>query len=340
MSRNSAAAQADMSAELDESSAIKTEVVSSLLICWLPAAVLAVSLLMHIGLPNRQLVLTTANYSLLLMVFMAIYCSWGMGACFLAKWRQRLCHHAPLAGAAFSLLAVYELVTLKFNMLPLPFFPSPVKILEAFTNDAQILVISVLYSLRLLIFGYAIGVLLGLPTGILMGWYKQFRYWVNPIVRIIGPVPATAWIPITLAVFPTSLSGSIFLIALATWFPVTVMTWSGMANVNKSYFEIARTLGADEKYLILKIALPAAMPMVFIGLFMGMGTSFVTLVVAEMLGVKAGLGWYIEWAQSWGEYYKVYAALVISAGLFSSVISLLFKVRDRMLVWQRGLVKW
>ncbi len=82
------------------------------------------------------------------------------------------------------------------------------------------------------------------------------------------------------------------------------------------------------------------MPMVFVGLFMGLGASFVTLIVAEMLGVKAGLGWYIQWAQGWGEYYKVYAALLLSAVLFSSIITLLFTVRDRVLVWQRGLLKW
>ncbi|QDR81692.1 ABC transporter permease [Sporomusa termitida] len=310
------------------------------LILWLPALVLGISLLLHTGLPDRQLVLTTANYCRLLAALTAIYAIWAIAGFFRPDWRRQLHGHAPLAAAAFGLLALYDLHTLKFNSLPLPFFPSPAKILEAFTHDGKILTVSTLYSLRLLFLGYMCGVLLGLPTGLLMGWYRQFRYWVNPLVRIIGPVPATAWIPVTLAVFPTSFAGSVFLIALATWFPVTVMTWSGVASVNKSYFEIARTLGADERYLMFKIALPAALPMVFIGLFMGMGTSFVTLVVAEMLGVKAGLGWYIEWAQGWGEYYKVYAALIISAVLFSSLISLLFKFRDRLLVWQRGLVKW
>ncbi len=338
MSRNDAAGAA-ITAAAGDSDVKKVNIVAAL-VCWLPAAVLAASLLMHVGLPNRQLVATAANYSLLLAVILAVYAAWAGVALLNPDRRPRLGRHAPLAAVAFGLLALYELVTLKLNLLPLPFFPSPVKIFEAFTNDAPVLAVSVLYSLRLLILGYAIGTLLGLPTGIMMGWYKQFHYWVNPLVRVIGPIPATAWIPVAMAVFPTSLSGSIFLIALATWFPVTVMTWSGVANVNKSYFEIARTLGADEKYLILRIALPAAMPMIFIGLFMGMGTSFVTLVVAEMLGVKAGLGWYIEWAQGWGEYYKVYAALAISAVLFSSVISLLFTVRDKALVWQRGLVKW
>ncbi|WP_425057816.1 ABC transporter permease [Sporomusa carbonis] len=120
-----------------------------------------------------------------------------------------------------------------------------------------------------------------------------------------------------MVVFPTSFAASIFLIALSCWFSITVMTWSGVANVSKSYYEVARSLGADEWYLITRVALPAAMPSIFVGLFMGLGMAFVTLVVGEMLGVKAGLGWIIAWAQGWAEYSKVYAALVIMALLFS-----------------------
>jgi NitT/TauT family transport system permease protein len=307
---------------------------------WLPAGSLVVALLLHQFLPDRQMVFTTASYTKLLLALLLIYLAWPLGGRIHHGWRKRLRSHALLAAAAIGCLTLYEVVTLKLNILFLPFFPSPVKILEAFLHDGAVLAVSVLHSLRLLVLGFAIGALIGLPTGLLMGWYARFRYWANPIIRLVGPIPATAWIPVVMAAFPTSLSAGVFLLALAAWFPVTVMTWSGVSNVSKSYFEIARTLGADERYLILKIALPAALPIIFVGLFMGLGMCFVTLIVAEMLGVRAGLGWYIQWAQGWGEYYKVYAAILISAVLFSSAIALLFRVRDRLLVWQRGLVKW
>ena len=206
--------------------------------------------------------------------------------------------------------------------------------------DWKTLGISTLYSLRLLGTGYFIGGLMGLITGILIGWNEKWNYWIQPVLKTIGPIPATAWIPLAMVVFPTSFWASVFLIALAVWFPVTVMTSSGIANVPNSFFEVARTLGADEKYLIFRVAIPAAFPTIFVGLFMGLGTSFITLIVAEMLGVKAGLGWYINWAQGWAEYAKVYATLIVIAVIFSSLITLLFRVRDRILVWQRGLIKW
>jgi NitT/TauT family transport system permease protein len=143
-----------------------------------------------------------------------------------------------------------------------------------------------------------------------------------------------------MVVFPTSFWASVFLITLAVWFPVTVMTSSGIANVQKSYFEVARTLGATRKYLIFKVAIPASAPTIFVGLFMGLGAAFLTLIAAEMLGVKAGLGWYITWAQGWAEYSKVYASLIVIALLFFGIITLLFRIKDHFLVWQKGLLKW
>ena len=110
--------------------------------------------------------------------------------------------------------------------------------------------------------------------------------------------------------------------------------------MNSAYYDIARTLGATQRFLVLKVAIPAAMPHVFVGLFMGLGNSFAVLVVAEMLGVKAGLGWYLQWAQGWAAYANMYAALLLMAFLCSGLITLLFRVRDRLLSWQKGLVRW
>jgi NitT/TauT family transport system permease protein len=173
-----------------------------------------------------------------------------------------------------------------------------------------------------------------------MGWSRAAGYWIHPVLRLVGPIPATAWLPLAFFVFPSSHSASTFLIVLATGFPVTVLTWSGVASVSGAYYDIARTLGANQTFLILKVTIPAAMPHVFVGLFMGLGNSFAVLVIAEMLGVKAGLGWYLQWAQGWAAYANMYAALLIMALIFSGLITLLFRLRDRLLAWQKGLVQW
>lgn len=263
-----------------------------------------------------------------------------VGADYLGAAGSALRKRAPWLLALGVVLSAWEVATAKFAWLPLPFFPPPQAIIEVYTDDLPKLLDSVFASVRLQLGGYLIGAIVGFVTGVSIGWSRAVGYWVHPLLRFIGPLPATAWLPIAFFTFPSSWSASTFLIALATGFPVTVLTWSGIASVSSAYYDVARTLGARPSFLVLKVAIPAALPHVFVGLFMGLGSSFAVLVVAEMIGVKAGLGWYLQWAQGWAAYANMYAALIVMSLLCSGAITLLFAVRDRLLVWQKGTVKW
>jgi NitT/TauT family transport system permease protein len=253
---------------------------------------------------------------------------------------QRVRSIAPWLSVLAVFTAVWEVVTAKLGLLPMPFFPPPQAILEVVVDDWARLGDSLVASLRLLAGGYFVGAAVGFSLGVAIGWSRPVAYWAHPILRFVGPLSATAWLPLAFFVFPSSLSASTFLIALATGFPVTVLTWSGVAGVNSAYYDIARTLGAGQQFLVFKVAIPAAMPHVFVGLFMGLGNSFAVLVVAEMLGVKSGLGWYLQWAQGWAACANMYAALLIMALTCSGLITALFRLRDRLLSWQKGLVRW
>lgn len=246
----------------------------------------------------------------------------------------------PWLIAVPAALALWEALTAKSGALPTPFFAPPQALIEVYSEDWPRLGESVLNTLKLLGLGYFLGALTGFLVGVSIGWSRAVGYWVHPVLRLIGPLPPTALLPLTFYFFPSSYSAAVFLIALASGFPVAVLTWSGVASVNKSYYDVARTLGASNAFLVLRVAIPAALPQVFVGLFMGLGASFTVLVVAEMMGVKSGLGWYLTWAQGWASYVNMYAALIIMAVLFSSIITALFKVRDRALVWQKGTLKW
>jgi len=270
----------------------------------------------------------------------AVVLSGALAADHLGRAGAALRKRSPWLAALGLFLAVWELATAKFAWLPLPFFPPPQAIVEVYTDDLPKLADSAFASVKLLLGGYLIGAALGFVTGVSVGWSTRIGYWVHPVLRFIGPIPAAAWLPIAFFTFPSSWSASTFLIALATGFPVTVLTWSGVASVSSAYYDVARTLGAKPSFLVLKVAIPAALPHVFVGLFMGLGASFAVLVIAEMIGVKAGLGWYLQWAQGWAAYANMYAALLVMSLLCSGAITLLFKLRDRVLIWQKGVVKW
>ena len=237
-------------------------------------------------------------------------------------------------------VTVWEVLTAKLEWLPRPFFAPPQALIAVSVEDFPRLGSSVVHSLGLLAYGYVLGAVTGFAIGVSIGWSRAVSYWLHPLLRLLGPLPPTAWLPLAFFFFPSSFSASVFLIALATAFPVAVLTWSGVAGVNAAYYDIARTLGARPSFLILRVAIPAALPSVFVGLFMGLGVSFSVLIVAEMMGVKAGLGWYLQWAQGWAAYSNMYAALLVMALMCSGLITLLFRFRDRLLAWQKGLLKW
>lgn len=294
----------------------------------------------HYFVSKNQPALETKLYSIFLAaVFLSALLATGLqvGGPLPRKWLTHIC---PIIAATVLLLGLWDLITTGFHLLPMPYFPGPAAVLQSLINDRQLLLESAGNSLILLLSGYTIGVAIALVTGICIGWFAEARYWGMPLLKVVGPIPATAWIPLAMVVAPSPRFSAIGLIALAVWFPVTMLTASGISNTRASYLDVARTLGASRAYLIFRVAIPAAMPSIFIGLFMGLGTSFLTLIVAETVGVKSGLGWYVSWAQGWAEYGKVYAALVIMAAFFSTIMTILFKVRDRVLVWQKGVIKW
>ena len=304
-----------------------------------PVATL-ITLAVHLYVPNNELPNEAALYSRFLgdvliaaVVAGLVQFVWPG----LRRWMWNMC---PIFAAAILTLCLWEIITGVLHWLPLPYFPAPAGVLQSMVNDRALLFDSTWHSLSLLLSGYALGVVVALITGVCIGWSTHMRYWGMPLLKVVGPIPATAWIPLAMVVSPSAMFSAVTLIALAVWFPVTMLTISGIANTRASYLDVARTLGASRWFLIFRVAIPAAMPSIFVGLFMGLGTSFLTLVVAETVGVKSGLGWYVSWAQGWAEYGKVFAALIIMAAFFSTIMTVLFKVRDRVLGWQKGMIKW
>ncbi len=296
------------------------------------------ALLVSLLLPIKQIV-DVIPYRIFLVLVIMFLTVRSIYSLFNTRLRVVNCHKSQFYFAVGLILTLWDILTTKTNYLPLPFFPSLAQILQVMVEDSYTLLISTLHSMRLLVLGFTTGTTLGLVSGVLIGWYRQWNYWLFPVIKVMGVIPATAWIPIAMFIFPSSFYAQIFLIVLCVWFPVAYMACGGIANIQKSYFEAARTLGADEKFLIFKVAIPGAMPSIFTGIYTGTGVSFATLVVSEIIGAKAGLGWYINWAKSWSNYAKVYASIIVMAIVFSIVMALIFRIRDRILVWQKGLLK-
>lgn len=304
-----------------------------------PAAV-GIAYAIHHSVSGDEPALETHHYSIFLATLGAAGLFVALLQAFVPAVRRYWQEKWPILAVALLLIGGVEIITSGLHLLPLPYFPGPAKVLQSALDDRELIWESTYHSLFLLAAGYLLGVFLGLVTGVSIGWFKAARYWGMPVMKAVGPIPATAWIPLALVISPSAMMSAIGLIAIAVWFPVTMLTSSGISNTRASYLDVARTLGAKPSFLIFRVAIPAAMPNIFIGLFMGLGAAFLTLVVSETVGVKSGLGWYLSWAREWAEYGKVYAGLVIMSLFFSTIMTGLFTLRDRVLVWQKGTIKW
>jgi len=252
----------------------------------------------------------------------------------------RLRSRAPWALVLGLALGAWEAIQAKLIWLPRPFFGTPQDLLDVFLTDWRRLGDALLHSLALLAVGYVAGSVAGIAVGAGLGRSARFRYWVRPLMRLVGPLPPVALLPLAFVLIPSNRIAGDALMALASGFPVAVLTWSGIAAVDPAYYDVARTMGARNRFLLLHVALPAAAPQIFVGLFMGLGASFAMLVVAEMLGVKSGLGFYLQWAQGWAAYPNMYAALFVMSLMCTGLMTILFRARDAMLGWQKDGLKW
>lgn len=308
----------------------------------LPIFSILLAILLHEAIPNAakhpKAAAPYLRYTLIagLIIYIILY----IISFFYKKINDKLTYKGPFIAGAVFLLNVINIATVKFMLLPVLYFPSPDRVIGALVNDRLLIGKCLLYSARLLSVGVVSGALTGIATGICIGFSKKVHYWIMPLVRVIGPIPSTAWIPLVLVLFPSAVSASTFLIAVAVWFPTTIMTSSGISNVQNAYFEVSGTLGASKLTQIFKVGVPASMPYMFQGLFNGTCSSFITLVTAEMIGAKYGIGWYVNWQKEMLSYANVYAGLIVIAVVFSVLITLLFKVKDKVLVWQKGVIKW
>ncbi len=115
--------------------------------------------------------------------------------------------------------------------------------------------------------------------------------------------------------------------------------YTGLLAIMLAAYVIAAIVGATERQLIFRVAIPHAMPNIMAGMTQGMSTACTAIMVAEMMGVKAGLGWYITWVKSWALYNNMFASLIVICAIFTIVTKVLAAIKKRVLRWQIGVTK-
>lgn len=151
-----------------------------------------------------------------------------------------------------------------------------------------------LSSLKLAMVGFLTAMAVGIPMGLVMGYFKAARCFLNPIFEMVRPIPPIAWIPIVILFLGIGMPAKVFIVFVAAFVPCVINSYTGVKLTNPTYINVAKTMGAGHWRIFTKVCIPSAMPMVFTGIRISLGSSWSTLVAAEMLASTNGLGYMIQ----------------------------------------------
>ena len=184
----------------------------------------------------------------------------------------------------------------KFNFfVSFEFLPSPLEVFAAtvdfFTSNA---IVHIKASVFRVLVGFSIAALLGVALGILIGWFQKIEDLLFLPLEILRPIPAVAWIPLAILMFPTAEAGMVYITFLGAFFPILISTIRGVECTDVVLLRVGQCLGAKQWHIFKDIVVPGAMPSIASGLVIGMGNSWFCLVTAEILAGRYGVG-YITW---------------------------------------------
>jgi len=248
---------------------------------------------------------------------------------------------AMLIGAVslVAFLIVWHLLT-KYRVVFFIRFtnvPSPLAVYASFTkaiHDPKFL-LHVLLSCRRIIFGFSLAALVAVPLGLVMGRFKLIHEMVFPVSEVLRPIPAIAWVPMAIMLWPTNEQSIVFITFLGSFFPILVNTLHGMSLVDPVLVRAARCLGAREASIFREVYFPASLPHIFTGLNVGMGVAWVSLIAAEMISGQYGIGYFTWEAYSLVQYADI-ALGMIAIGVLGLLSSLLIRSAGKLAMpWGR-----
>jgi NitT/TauT family transport system permease protein len=215
----------------------------------------------------------------------------------------------PLITGMFFLVLWHVLVRFSGSDL----FPTPFEVGKGIIELIQkgLLLKYVVASLFRVSWGFTLAVVVGVPLGLALGWFTPAYQALNPIIQILRPISPIAWIPVAILWFGVDDTSPIFLIFLASVFPITVSSMAAVQNMQSVYLRAAQNFGLKGIPLFRRIVLPAALPQIITGIRIALGIAWLVVVAAEMIAVNSGLGYLIIDARNAGKRYDLVAGMVM-----------------------------
>lgn len=227
----------------------------------------------------------------------------------------------------------------KTGIISSRFLPAPSEIVQTFFEkinspnpEGATLQANILASLKVALTGFLMAVIIGIPLGLIMGWFEPIDRLVRPLFEVIRPIPPIAWIPLTILFLGIGLKAKVFIIFFSAFVPCVINAYTGIQLTNRTLINVAKTYGAGSFEIFWRVGVPSSISMVFAGIRIALGLSWTTLVAAEMLASDAGLGYMILMGRQFARPDIIVLGMVVIGAIgavFSGGLSFLEKKLDK-----------
>jgi NitT/TauT family transport system permease protein len=210
-------------------------------------------------------------------------------------------------------------------------FPRPDQVIMGIGELASrgVLLNYIVASLFRVTMGFGLATIVGVPLGLVLGWFRPALLAFNPVIQILRPISPIAWIPLAILWFHVDDRAPIFLIFLASVFPIMVSTVSAVQNIQPVYVRAAQNFGVKGLDLFRTVVVPACLPQILTGLRIALGIAWLVVVAAEMIAVNSGLGYLIIDARNAGKRYDLVVAGMLMIGLIGLALDTLIRQLER-----------
>ncbi|HZV52061.1 MAG TPA: ABC transporter permease [Candidatus Dormibacteraeota bacterium] len=232
-------------------------------------------------------------------------------------------------------LVAWQVVAMA-RVVPELFLPGPTDIvaaLVAYVTSSEFAIDAATSGQELAI-GYGLAIVVGLPLGLLMGWYRRLQYALDPFISFFYSTPRIALLPLLIIWFGIGIWSKVAVIYLGAFFPIAINTFAGVRSLDATLLRAARSFGASDAQIFRTIALPGSVPFILTGLRLGVGHALIGVVVGELVAAQHGVGLAMSTAGSTFQTAKVFAALIIIAGAGVILQILLQRLERRFDAWR------
>ena len=215
--------------------------------------------------------------------------------------------------------------------------PAPAKVFSALIRHLgdSTFFVHIGVSVRRIAIAFLIAAALGIVMGTLMGRSRFGRALLYPYIEVLRPIPAVAWIPLAILMWPTDESSIIYITFLGALFPIIINTMHGVEQAPEVLVRAAKSLGATRMQIFWHVIFPAALPSITTGLAVGMGVSWFSLLAGEIISGQYGIGYFTWNAYSLIDYPDIIVGMLVTGALGTASTYLVRLATQPLLRWQR-----